>query len=233
MDMSVHLLIDGIRDFHRGGKYLGCNEAAIRTIAPAAARLREAKKRGDLIVSLEDWHGPTEEEYLRTEEGRNLPLPHGIYGTPGAELEPEYQKIFADAMIVDGFAPEVEAVKWTCFGLESRDFMTRYCAIKSILEPEMLRITIRQGLRMKKDTFGSENLLLLLKALRELGHEIAEIHIEGGVLTSICDTANLVIAKTGAPNARIILHGDGCADLDPEKHEAALRGAKLLHAVIV
>ncbi len=26
--------------------------------------MREAKKRGDLIVSLEDWHGPTEEEYL-------------------------------------------------------------------------------------------------------------------------------------------------------------------------
>lgn len=81
----VHMLIvvDMQRDFVSGP--LGSEQA--RAIVPAvAARIRRAKAEGTQVLFTLDTH---KENYAATREGRHLPVPHCIQGTPGWALEPE------------------------------------------------------------------------------------------------------------------------------------------------
>ena len=73
------IVIDMQNDFVDGA--LGTPEAA--AIAPALVEAARAFD-GELIFTL-DTHG---EDYLATQEGAHLPVPHCIKGTPGWELIP-------------------------------------------------------------------------------------------------------------------------------------------------
>ncbi|MBE6682328.1 MAG: cysteine hydrolase [Ruminococcaceae bacterium] len=69
---------------------LGTKEAA--AIVPAVkAKIDEYLKNGDEIIFTRDTHG---EDYLSTNEGKNLPVPHCIKGTRGWEI--------ADGLYVKG-----------------------------------------------------------------------------------------------------------------------------------
>ena len=90
---NILLVIDMQNDFIHGA--LGTPEAEaivdrvvekIRTYSPAD------------IIATRDTHG---ENYLITQEGRNLPVPHCIQGTPGWELHPKVAAALEGALILD------------------------------------------------------------------------------------------------------------------------------------
>lgn len=78
--MNVLAVIDMQNDFITGA--LGTKQA--QAIVPAvAARIAQARKDGERVVFTRDTH---HENYLQTQEGRNLPVPHCILGTDGWQI---------------------------------------------------------------------------------------------------------------------------------------------------
>ena len=71
------VVVDMQKDFVDGA--LGTKEA--QAIVPAVKRkIEEYQAAGDPVVFTMDTHGP---DYLATQEGKKLPVPHCIRGTPG------------------------------------------------------------------------------------------------------------------------------------------------------
>lgn len=81
---KVLLVIDMQNDFISGA--LGTKEA--QAIVPAVVRKIE-EFDGDVIFT-RDTHF---DNYLETQEGKKLPVPHCVKGTPGWELHPELEKL--------------------------------------------------------------------------------------------------------------------------------------------
>ncbi len=61
---------------------LGTPEA-VAILPKVKAKIEEYKRRGDEIIFTRDTHG---EDYMSTNEGKNLPVPHCIRGTKGWEI---------------------------------------------------------------------------------------------------------------------------------------------------
>lgn len=79
-EKKLLVVVDMQNDFIGG--VLGTKEA--QNILPAVrARIADARKEGEAVVFTRDTHG---EEYLSTQEGKNLPVPHCIAGTAGHEI---------------------------------------------------------------------------------------------------------------------------------------------------
>lgn len=74
------IVVDFQNDFVSGS--LGFKKAAALE-KKIAAKIKEYRTRGDEVLFTLDTHG---EDYLETEEGRNLPVKHCIAGTPGWQL---------------------------------------------------------------------------------------------------------------------------------------------------
>lgn len=74
------IVVDYQNDFVNGS--LGFSGAE-KLAAPIAQRIYEYRTSGDDIVFTFDTHDP---DYLNTQEGRKLPVPHCIRGTNGWEL---------------------------------------------------------------------------------------------------------------------------------------------------
>ena len=83
--MNAHRLlvvVDMQSDFLTGA----LPAAGAQDILPrVAARIRAAQECGETVVFTRDTHGA---DYANTQEGRNLPVPHCIAGTPGWEIDP-------------------------------------------------------------------------------------------------------------------------------------------------
>ena len=83
--MKVLVVVDMQHDFVDGA--LGSDMA--RAIVPnVAAKIREYRAKGDLVLYTRDTH---QETYLDTQEGHNLPVPHCIEGTEGWQILPELE----------------------------------------------------------------------------------------------------------------------------------------------
>ena len=92
---NVLLVIDMQNDFVDGA--LGTKEA--QAIVPAViSRIKKAKEDKEEIYFTRDCHF---DDYLETQEGRNLPVKHCISGTEGFELIPEVKELAAGKMVVD------------------------------------------------------------------------------------------------------------------------------------
>lgn len=85
------IVVDMQNDFVTGS--LGTVEAQAM-LPRLVARL--AHEKADLIFT-QDTHGA---DYLATQEGRNLPVPHCIKGTPGWEIVPELAELARTARVV-------------------------------------------------------------------------------------------------------------------------------------
>ena len=79
--MNILLVVDMQRDFV--DRALGTKEAAA-IVAAVADKIRAYAQKGDPILVTRDTHG---EDYLQTQEGKNLPVVHCVRGTPGWELD--------------------------------------------------------------------------------------------------------------------------------------------------
>lgn len=92
--MSNYLIVvDMQKDFVDGS--LGTAEAV--AIVPAVkARIEKAAAFGEKILFTRDTH---EENYMETQEGKNLPVPHCIRGTVGWEIIPELS-VYAETNII-------------------------------------------------------------------------------------------------------------------------------------
>ena len=87
--MTLLIVVDMQNDFVTGA--LGTAEA--QAIVP---RVNAKIAAADAVVYTLDTHG---EDYLATQEGKRLPVPHCIRDTPGWALEPDIAKECAEGMI--------------------------------------------------------------------------------------------------------------------------------------
>lgn len=86
----IDVIVDMQNDFITGA--LGTEEA--RQIVPAVVQtVKETLSTGNGVVFTRDTHA---QEYLSTREGKELPVPHCIYGTPGWDLIPELEEISSE-----------------------------------------------------------------------------------------------------------------------------------------
>ena len=84
--MATHkflIVVDMQNDFIDGA--LGTREA-MAIVAAAAERICACREAGDTLIATLDTH---DEDYMKSQEGRNLPVPHCIRGTAGWQLRPE------------------------------------------------------------------------------------------------------------------------------------------------
>ena len=86
----ILIAVDLQKDFIDGA--LGTAEAV--AIVPAAAKkLRAWREAGLPVIATMDTHG---EEYLKTREGRFLPVVHGVRDTAGWQLDPKIAEALGD-----------------------------------------------------------------------------------------------------------------------------------------
>lgn len=88
--MKYLIVVDMQNDFVSGA--LGTPEA-VNIVPRVVCRAAEGASRGETLLFTQDTHG---EDYLDTQEGKNLPVPHCIRETEGWEIIPqlaEYVKV--------------------------------------------------------------------------------------------------------------------------------------------
>ena len=91
--MKALIVVDMQNDFIDGA--LGTKEAV--DILPAVKnKIAEYREKGDTVLFTRDTH---QENYMETQEGRNLPVPHCLEGTEGWEISPQLD--VADSIVVD------------------------------------------------------------------------------------------------------------------------------------
>ena len=90
---EILLVIDMQNDFISGALGTGEAEAIVEAVAAEIGKY----PAGDVIAT-RDTHGA---DYLRTQEGRRLPVPHCIRGTEGWEIAPRIAQALGEAEIVD------------------------------------------------------------------------------------------------------------------------------------
>lgn len=93
--MDVLIVVDMQNDFVSGP--LGTPEAG--AIVPyVVGRVVDGINRGETILFTRDTHGP---DYMDTQEGKNLPVPHCIRGTEGWEIIPQLQPDTVGRTVID------------------------------------------------------------------------------------------------------------------------------------
>ena len=93
--MNYLIVVDMQKDFVDGA--LGTPEAC--GIVPAVReRIEKAVAYGEQIIFTRDTH---EDNYLTTQEGRNLPVIHCVKGTDGWQIVPELEEYAENAKVFD------------------------------------------------------------------------------------------------------------------------------------
>lgn len=93
--MNYLIVVDMQNDFVTGA--LGTKEA--EAIVPAAARrVEKALEQGEEVLFTRDTH---DADYLDTQEGKRLPVPHCIRGTAGWEIVPQLAAYTAGRTPID------------------------------------------------------------------------------------------------------------------------------------
>lgn len=117
MSKNVLAVIDMQNDFIDGA--LGTKEAQA-IVTDVADGIKKALERGDEVVYTRDTHF---DNYMDTQEGRNLPVPHCIKGTAGWEIRDELKALQNDdTKVFDKLtfgSVELAAYLKTVDGLES------------------------------------------------------------------------------------------------------------------
>ena len=125
------VVVDMQKDFIDGA--LGTKEAQ-EMLPHMEAKLSAAQAAGAKLVFTMDTHG---EDYLATQEGRRLPVPHCIRGTEGWEIAASLQPfVRAAAAVVEKPAfgsTELPALLEDCDEIELVGLCTDICVISNAL----------------------------------------------------------------------------------------------------
>ena len=125
------VVVDMQKDFIDGA--LGTKEAQ-EMLPHMEAKLSAAQAAGTKLVFTMDTHG---EDYLATQEGRRLPVPHCIRGTEGWEIAASLQPLVrAAAAVVEKPAfgsTELPALLEDCDEIELVGLCTDICVISNAL----------------------------------------------------------------------------------------------------
>ena len=92
--MDVLVVVDMQKDFISGA--LGTKEA-VAIVPRVAEKIAQAKKAGKTVVFTRDTH---HENYLQTQEGKNLPVPHCIVNTEGWQIRKEIADLISTEPII-------------------------------------------------------------------------------------------------------------------------------------
>ena len=183
------VIIDMQNDFVSGS--LGSEDA--KAIVPKVAAflgkfLEEHGKQG--VIFTKDTH---EKNYAETNEGRHLPVPHCIIGTPGWDIAPELgQLIFSYTKRHPEDRADAMVVEKPTFG--------------SVDLPEIL---IGKGAALYT---GADS---------RLDGAGVVIHLMG-LCTDICVISNAVLAKTACPEVPVCIDARCTASPDDTLNEATL-----------
>lgn len=93
--MEILIVVDMQNDFVSGA--LGTKEA-VDIVPYVVGRVVDGVNRGETILFTRDTHA---ENYMETQEGRNLPVPHCVRGTEGWEIIPQLREYTEGRTIVD------------------------------------------------------------------------------------------------------------------------------------
>lgn len=91
--MRTLVVVDMQNDFIDGA--LGTSEA-IAIVSKVVKKIEKYRERGDQVIFTRDTH---QENYLETQEGRNLPVKHCIEGTDGWQIREELEVREEDLLI--------------------------------------------------------------------------------------------------------------------------------------
>lgn len=196
--MKILVVVDMQNDFIDGA--LGTPEAV--EIVPAV--VKKIKEFDGLVVLTRDTH---QENYMSTQEGKKLPVPHCIEGTDGWQINVEVMEA-ADQqaeMISESYADDDDTVRIT-------------------IDPSILN----------KPTFGCVELGEALARANQAepdaengidADDTADI-IESieviGLCTDICVISNAMLLKAFLPEVPVIVDAACCAGVTPESHLRAL-----------
>lgn len=91
--MKLLIVVDMQKDFIDGA--LGTSQA-VAIVPKVREKIEAYRAAGDMVIFTRDTHG---ENYLTTQEGRNLPVVHCVKGTPGWGIAAELP--VGDSTVVD------------------------------------------------------------------------------------------------------------------------------------
>ena len=91
--MKLLIVIDMQNDFIDGA--LGTKEA-VAIVPNVAQKIKDARESGQIVAFTRDTH---QENYLATQEGKNLPVVHCVQGTVGWQISSKLE--VADSKIID------------------------------------------------------------------------------------------------------------------------------------
>lgn len=91
--MKALIVVDMQKDFINGS--LGTMEAE-RIVPAVAERIQTARRDGEAIFFTRDTHSV---DYLTTQEGKNLPVSHCVYGTDGWQIDARLE--IGNATVID------------------------------------------------------------------------------------------------------------------------------------
>ena len=195
--MKVLIVVDMQNDFINGA--LGTPEA--QAIVPNVCQ--EIVHRADpntVILFTKDTH---ESNYMKTLEGKNLPVPHCIKDT-------------------DGWL--IHAPVWNTF----RNLDTGYADVRA----NYGLMPLNPGV-IEKPTFGSIDLQNILYCIDdECEGGVEEITLMG-LCTGICVMSNAILAKATLPEVPVNVVANCCACVTPESHKTALEAMKLCQINII
>ena len=187
------IVVDMQKDFIDGS--LGTEEAQ-SIVEKVKEKILSYPK--DRVYATLDTHG---EDYLSTQEGKRLPVPHCIKGTEGWGLHPALKELIL---------PDHFFEKGSFGSLSLAEFM-RTLFTKQVIE----EATMAKNTGNIKDTVE-------IRGDAEIG-AYSDFTIElVGLCTDICVVSNALLLKAFLPEIPISVDSSCCAGVTKEKHLAAL-----------
>ena len=196
--MKILVVVDMQNDFIGGA--LGTPEAV--EIVPAV--VKKIKEFDGLVVLTRDTH---QENYMQTQEGSNLPVPHCIEGTDGWQINVEVMEA-ADQqaeILSESYADDDDAVMVT---IDPSIFNkpTFGCVElgEALLRANLAEPDAENGI----DADDTENIIESIEVI--------------GLCTDICVISNAMLLKAFLPEVPVIVDAACCAGVTPESHIRAL-----------
>lgn len=96
---KILVVVDMQNDFCSEGGSLS-NPETISVVSNVVNKIKEYKERGDIIYATQDTHY---NDYLNTQEGQKLPVPHCIKNTWGWRLNDRVKEVLGNSEIIEKF----------------------------------------------------------------------------------------------------------------------------------